>query len=74
MHKCYSQEIIKLINNSKRMGFEVNSLVITLYQNQICADKFIKKLNGNGIKTYIHKPVKVYPKNVERYIMKILMG
>ena len=68
--RTYSQEIIKLINNSKKMGFEVNSVVITLYQNQISADKFIKKLNRNGIKTYIHKPVKGYPKNVEIIVSK----
>jgi uncharacterized protein (UPF0371 family) len=43
----------------------VNSVVITLYNNQICADKFIKKLNRNGIKTYIHKFVKGYPTNIE---------
>ena len=68
--RSYSQEIIKLINNSKKMGFEVNSVVITLYQNQVSADKFIKKLNRNGIKTYIHKPVKGYPKNVEVIVSK----
>ena len=68
--RTYSQEIIKLINNSKKMGFEVNSVVITLYQNQISADKFIKKLNRNGIKTYIHKPVKGYPKNIEIIVSK----
>ncbi len=60
----YSQEIIKLINNSKRMGFSVNCVLITLYRKQISADKFIKKLNRKGIKTYIHRPVKGYPKNV----------
>jgi len=68
--RSYSQEIIKLINNSKKMGFEVNSVVITLYHNQVSADKFIKKLNRNGIKTYIHKPVKGYPKNVEVIVSK----
>ena len=68
--RSYSQEIIKLINNSKKMGFEVNSVVITLYQNQVSADKFIKKLNRNGIKTYIHKPVKGYAKNVEVIVSK----
>ena len=68
--RTYSQEIIKLINNSKKMGFEVNSVVITLYQNQISADKFIKKLNRNGIKTYTHKPVKGYPKNVDIIVSK----
>ena len=61
----YNQELLKLINNSKRMGFSVNSVVITLYQNQIIADKFIKKLNRNGIKTFIHRPVQGYPKNID---------
>ena len=32
------------------MGFTVNSVVITLYKNQVSVDKFIKKLNRNGIK------------------------
>ena len=61
----YNQELIKLIKNSKRMGFSVNSVVITLYQNQISADKFIKKLNRNEIKTFIHRPVQGYPKNID---------
>lgn len=61
----YNQELVKLINNSKRMGFSVNSVVITLYKNQISADKFIKKLNRNGIKTFIHRPVQGYPKNID---------
>jgi uncharacterized protein (UPF0371 family) len=61
----YTQELLKLINNSKKLGYSVNSVVITLYNNQICADKFIKKLNRNGIKTYIHKFVKGYPTNIE---------
>jgi uncharacterized protein (UPF0371 family) len=63
--RSYNQELVKLIHNSKRMGFSVNSVVITLYQNQISADKFIKKLNRNGIKTFIHRPVQGYPKNID---------
>ena len=57
----YDTEILKLINNSKKMGFSVNSVVITLYKNQVSADKFIKKLNRNNIKTYIHTFTKGYP-------------
>ena len=64
----YSQELLRLINNSKKLGFSVNSVVITLYQNQISADKFIKKLNRNGIKTYIHKPVRGYPTNINEIV------
>ena len=60
----YSQELLKLINNSKRLGFLVNSVVVTLYNNQICVDNFIKKLRRNGIRTFIHKFVKGYPTNI----------
>ena len=51
----YDNEVLKLINNSKEMGFSVNSVVITLYNNQSSVDKFLKKLAANNIKTYIHK-------------------
>ena len=64
----YNQELTKLINNSKKLGFSVNSVVVTLYNNQISADKFIKKLNRNGIKTYIHRAVKGYPKNIDEIV------
>ena len=66
----YNQELIKLINKSKNLGFSVNSVVITLYNNQISADKFIKKLNRNGIKTYIHRPVKGYPLNIDKIVSR----
>ena len=64
----YDTEIIKLINNSKKLGFSVNSVVITLYKNQISVDKFIKKLNRNGIKTYIHTFTKGYPTDVDTIV------
>ena len=46
----YDIEILRLINMSTKLGFNVNSVVITLYNNQVSVDKFIKKLNRNGIK------------------------
>ena len=64
----YDNEIIKLINNSKKMGFKVNSVVVTLYKNQVSVDKFIKKLNRNGIKTYIHTFTKGYPTDVDTIV------
>lgn len=64
----YDTEILKLINSSKKMGFSVNSVVITLYKNQSSADKFIKKLERNGIKTYIHTFTKGYPTDVETIV------
>ena len=64
----YDNEVLKLINNSRKMGFSVNSVVITLYNNQVSVDKFIKKLNRNGIKTYIHTFTKGYPTDVDTIV------
>ena len=64
----YDQEILSLINKSKKMGFHVNSVVVTLYNNQVSVDKFIKKLNRNNIKTYIHTATKGYPTDVDTIV------
>ena len=64
----YDIEIMNLINQSKKMGFSVNSVVVTLYKNQVSVDKFIKKLNRNGIKTYIHTFTKGYPTDVDTIV------
>lgn len=64
----YDQELLKLINKSKKLGFSINSIVITLYKNQVSVDKFIKKLNRNGYKTYIHTYTKGYPTDVDTIV------
>ena len=64
----YDDEVIKLINLSNEKGFSVNSVVITLYNNQISVDKFINKLNRNGVKTYIHRFTKGYPTDVDTIV------
>ena len=64
----YDNEIVRLINMSLKMGFSVNSVVVTLYDNQASVDKFIKKLNRNGIKTYIHTFTKGYPTDVDMIV------
>lgn len=64
----YDVELINLINKSKEMGFSVNSVVITLYNNQPAVDKFIKRLERQGIKTYIHTFTKGYPTDVDTIV------
>ena len=64
----YDVEVLRLIDKSKNMGFTVNSVVITLYKNQASVDKFIKRLNRNGIKTYIHTFTKGYPTDVDTIV------
>lgn len=64
----YDNELLRLIKESKKMGFTVNSVVITLYKNQVSVDKFIKKLERNGIKTYVHTFTKGYPTDVDTIV------
>ena len=64
----YDTELIKIVNKSESLGFKVNSVVITLYNNQPSVDKFIKKLNRQGIKTYVHTFTKGYPTDVDTIV------
>ena len=64
----YDTELIKIINKSESLGFKVNSVVITLYKNQPSVDKYIKKLNRQGIKTYVHTYTKGYPTDVDTIV------
>lgn len=64
----YDTEIIRLINKSYDLGFKVNSVIITLYKQQPSVDKFIKKLNRQNIKTYVHTFTKGYPNDVDTIV------
>ncbi len=66
----YDMEVIRLMNNLKEMGFNINSVVVTLYKNQPTADKFIKKLKRFKIKTYIHRFTKGYPTDIDTIVSK----
>src|SRR5574344_2512734 len=60
----YDMEIFRIINLSINLGFSINSVVITLYNNQPSVDKFIKKLERQNIKTYLHHYTKGYPTDI----------
>lgn len=64
----YDIEMLNIINNAKNLGFTVNSVVITLYNKQNNVDKFIKRLERQNIKTYIHTFTKGYPTDVETIV------
>lgn len=61
----YDIEVMRLIDSLRNLGFLINSVVITLYNHQASVDTFIKKLERFNIKTYIHKPTKGYPSNID---------
>lgn len=64
----YDIEMLNIINNAKKLGFSVNSVVITLYNNQPSVDKFIKRLERQNIKTYIHTFTKGYPTDIDTIV------
>ena len=64
----YDNEILNLVENSRKKGFSVNSVVITLYENQKSVDNFIKRLERHNIKTYIHHFTKGYPTDIDTIV------
>ena len=64
----YDNEVMRLIDNFKKLDFPINSIVITLYNNQPSVDTFIKKLHQYKIKTYIHKFTKGYPTDIDTIV------
>lgn len=64
----YDVEVMRLIDNLIGLGFSINSVVITLYNNQSSVDNFRRKLERHNIKTYIHRYTKGYPSDVDTIV------
>ncbi|MBQ9828240.1 MAG: DUF1846 domain-containing protein [Lachnospiraceae bacterium] len=60
----YDEDVLRLIDEFRGLGFLVSSVVITRYEGQSAADAFIRKLTGLGVKCYRHYPITGYPSNV----------
>ena len=61
----YEMELIRLIDNLQNLGISINSVVITLYKEQTGVDRLKNLLELRNVKTYIHRPTKGYPNDVE---------
>ena len=64
----YDLEVIRLIEYIRSIGLTVNSVVITLYNNQSGIDKFRNKLKSYNIDTYLHTFTKGYPTDVDTIV------
>ena len=64
----YDVEVLRLIDNLVGLGFTINSVVITLYNNQSSVNSFRSKLERHNIKTYIHRYTKGYPSDVDTIV------
>lgn len=64
----YDMEVLRLMDNFKNLGISINSVVITLFDQEPHAIKFKNKLENLGIKVYIHTYTKGYPTDVETIV------
>ena len=60
----YDEDLLRLIEIFKNMGFLVGGVVITKYASQPAADKYRNRLKNLDIPAYLHYPIEGYPGNV----------
>ena len=60
----YDIDVLRLIDAFRSRGLFVGSVVITQYSGQNSANAFKAKLEGMGIRVYIHYPIEGYPSNI----------
>ena len=61
----YDEDVLRLMDIFRSMGFKVGSVVITRYANQPDADLFRKRLTAMGITSYLHYPIPGYPNDID---------
>ena len=64
----YDEDVLRLIDVFRSLGFYVGSVVITRYAGQPNADAFIKRLTELGVKSYKHYPIAGYPSDVAHVV------
>lgn len=64
----YGMDVLRLIDNLRKLDIYINSIVITQYKGQAQADVFRKKLEMRGEKVYVHTPTKGYPVDVDTIV------
>lgn len=64
----YDEDLLRLMDSFRSMGFLVGSVVITQYAGQSDADAFRDRLTAMGIKSYLHYPIEGYPSDISRIV------
>ena len=64
----YDEDVLRLIDVFRSLGFYVGSVVITQYAGQPNAEAFIKRLESLGVKSYKHYPIAGYPSDVAHVV------
>ena len=64
----YDLEVMRLIDEFRSYDLEVNSVVVTRYEDAPSVNQFIAKLERRGIRTYRHMYTKGYPTDVDTIV------
>lgn len=64
----YDMEVLRLLDDLRSYGLEVNSVVITRYNKQPATTVFINKLERRNIKVYKHSAIPGYPADVDTIV------
>ncbi len=64
----YDLEVLRLIDNFRRYDLQINSVVVTRYEDAPAVNMFINKLERRGIRTYKHFFTKGYPTDVDTIV------
>ena len=70
----YDEDVLRLIDIFRGLGFYVGSVVITQYAGQPAADAFINRLTALGVKSYKHYPIAGYPSDVTHIVSEEGLG
>jgi uncharacterized protein (UPF0371 family) len=64
----YDAATLKLIDDLRKWGLDILSVVITRFASQPTANIFKNKLERRGVKVYLHYPIEGYPSNVDAIV------
>ena len=64
----YDEDVLRLIDTFRDEGLFVGSVTITQYAGQPAADAFKRRLEGLGVKVYLHYPIAGYPHNIAHIV------
>ncbi|MBQ1471753.1 DUF1846 domain-containing protein [Eubacterium sp. AB3007] len=64
----YDLEVLRLIDTFRAYDLEINSVVVTRYEDAPAVNMFMSKLERRGIRTYKHDFTKGYPTDVDTIV------
>lgn len=64
----YDLEVLRLIDIFRKHDLQINSVVVTRYQDETPVNMFINRLERRGIRTYKHFYTKGYPSDVDTIV------